>query len=496
MTAVPKDAAAVILLDRQDDPVVYWVRRSPKMAFQGNFQAFPGGQRERSDGDVPVRSVNDAVPDDIRVTAVRELFEETGVLLARGAERLDAQRLRDLRRELGTGASFADLLEHHDLALDASDLTPAGRWVTPPFSPRRFDTWFFTAWLPHGQSVDLGEGELDHGEWLRPAEAISQWETGTLLVAPPILHAMSTLAGGLTNLEERFASIPEARGGPVRRIEFRPGVILFPVRTPTQPPATHTNCYIVGGREVVVIDPASPYEDEQRALDDLVDTLTRGEGRRVREIVVSHLHPDHIGGVEHLRRRLGVPVAAHRTTAEALEGTIHVDRYIEDGDTFRLEGPPDAEWRAVFTPGHARGHLCFFEERTRSLITGDLIVGIGTVVIDPPEGNMVDYLASLARVRALEPTAIFGAHGPAVGSPIAKIDEYIAHRLAREAEILAAVSGGAGTPKAVVAAVYKDVPEKLHRLAERSVLAHLEKLESEGRVALGTATGTWIATTT
>jgi glyoxylase-like metal-dependent hydrolase (beta-lactamase superfamily II) len=396
------------------------------------------------------------------------------------------------RRLVDDAAAFGELLAEHALEVDAALLEPAGRWVTPPFSPRRFDTWFFTARLPEGQDVELWEGELDHGEWLRPAEAIAKWESGTLLVAPPILHAMRVLAGGTADLEARFASIPEARGGHIRRIEFRPGILLFPVRTPTKPPATHTNCYVVGGRELVVIDPASPYEEEQAALDELLDTLA-GEGRRVREIIATHLHPDHVGGIEHLRTRLGVPVAAHPITARALEGRVRVDRFIEDGERIALEGPPDITLRAVHTPGHARGHLCFFEERNRALVTGDLIVGLGTVLIDPPEGNMVDYLASLAKVRALEPTVIFGAHGPAVGAPIAKIDEYVAHRLEREAEVAAAVAAGASTPEEIVAAVYTDLADALRPLAERSVVAHLEKLEADGRVTVNDG-GRWSAT--
>lgn len=486
--ATPKDAAAVILLDRPDDPLVYWVRRHARMAFQGNFQAFPGGQRDAADADVRIRDGAGDASDAMRVTAARELFEETGVLVARGAERLDAETRRRMRRQLVDGErGFGELLDEHGIELDATLLRPAGRWVTPPFSPRRFDTWFFTAWRPEGEhEADLWEGELDEGEWLRPAEAIAKWESGTILVAPPILHAMRTLAVGVgddpVDLSARFESIPEARGGHVRRIEFRPGILLFPVRTPTQPPATHTNCYIVGGRELVVVDPASPYDDERAALDELLDTLA-GEGRRVRELIVTHLHPDHVGGVEHLSERLGVPVAAHRITAEALEGTVRVDRFVEDGERITLEGPPEISLRALHTPGHARGHLCLFEERNRALLTGDLVVGLGTVVIDPPEGNMVDYLRSLTRVRDLDPTVIFGAHGPAVGNPIAKIDEYVAHRLDREAKILAAVQAGASTPEEIVAAVYTDVPEKLHRLAARSVLAHLEKLEADGRVS-------------
>jgi ribonuclease/clavin/mitogillin len=480
--AIPKDAATVILLDRSDDPLVYWVRRHERMAFQGGFQAFPGGQRDAADAEIPIAAGVDAEADVMRVTAVRELFEETGVLLARGLEGVDGATLAAMRRKLLDGAPFGDLLDEHGLRLDAELLAPAGRWVTPAFSPRRFDTWFFTAWLPAGQSVTLGEEELDAGAWIRPADAVAAWRTGRLLVAPPVLHAMRTLAGGLDDLSSRFVAIPEARGGDVRRIEFRPGIFLFPLRTPTLPPATHTNCYVVGERDFVVIDPASPYEDEQESLAAFVEELVRREGRRFREIIVTHRHPDHIGGVNDLRERFGVPVAAHRVTAEGIAATVRVDRFVEDGERFDLGGDPPLVFVALHTPGHARGHLCFFEERTGSLLTGDLVVGVGTVVIDPPEGNLVDYLRSLERVRALAPTAIFGAHGPVVGAPMRTLDQYVQHRLQREAEILAAVGAGAATAAEIVEVVYAAVAPKLHKFAARSVLAHLEKLEAEGRV--------------
>ncbi len=487
---VPKDAAVVILLrDDRDprDPQVFWARRGAGMAFMPCFYAFPGGQREEADSEVEVGNADDRETATMIACAARELFEELGVLVARGADALTKGQLTSLLDDLTSGRmTFAVLLKHYGLQLDARDFTFVGRWVTPPFSPRRFDTLFFIVRCPRKQEPRVLTGEFDTGGWTSARAAYESWRRAELIAAPPVVHAVRTLAGGLTDdLVERFLSVPQAHREPVRRIEFLPGFVCFPLRTPTKPPATTTNCYVVGTDEFVVVDPGSPYEDEQAALAAFVKELL-AEGRALREIILTHDHPDHVGGVEALRDALGasVTVAAHRLTAEALGASVRVDRFIEDGDLIELEGESRVVLRAMHTPGHTRGHLSFYHERMGALLTGDNIVGIGSVLIDPEEGSVRDYLASLERYRALPRlVALFGGHGPAVGTPVAKIDEYIAHRRKRERDILAAVRDGASSPAEIVERAYSDVHTKMRPLAERAVLAHLLKLEEDGFVA-------------
>jgi len=424
--ASPRSAAAVILVRETPELEVFWVRRAPQMVFQGGFHAFPGGQLDPNE--------------DAKVCAARELFEEVGV------------------------------------RVDPDTLVDVGRWVTPAFAPRRFDTCFFLARCPETETAQLMTAEHDIGEWIRPADALAKWMEGDILMATPVSHALRCLSAGLENIEARMKMPPSARGEAIPEIEMRPGIVLVPLRTPTLPPATHTNCYVVGGGKVVVIDPASPYEEEQNLLDRVL------EKRNIKEIWLTHLHPDHVGGANHLKQKLGVNIVAHPITARDLRGFIAVDRTFIENEVLELPGKPGWRLRVIHTPGHARGHVCIFEENSGSLITGDLMAGFGTIVIDPPEGHMATYLDSLQRIHDLPVTALFPAHGPVMANAKDKIREYIDHRLAREKKILSAWEQGHHDSSAIVREVYTDVAPAMHGLAERSVIAHLEKLREEKRI--------------
>jgi endoribonuclease LACTB2 len=258
--------------------------------------------------------------------------------------------------------------------------------------------------------------------------------------------------------------------------QVAPGIRVLALRTPTLPPAAHTNVYLVGpgSGPVAVVDPGSPYGDQQAALDSVIETLG------IELVLLTHHHADHTGGANALAKRWGVPIAAHAATQRRLAGRVDVTQTIEDGEVV-------CGATAVFTPGHAEGHLCF--EVGSSTIAGDMVAGLGTILIDPSEGDMTLYLESLERLRARPQMTILPAHGPAIPDGHAKLTEYLAHRRMREDRVLDALAVTPRGSAALVALAYSDTPRVLWPLAERSLLAHLAKLVREGRAR--EADGAW-----
>jgi glyoxylase-like metal-dependent hydrolase (beta-lactamase superfamily II) len=290
-----------------------------------------------------------------------------------------------------------------------------------------------------------------------------------------------------TLYEQVRAAMPAASGEVPDTLQpVAPEIRVLALRTPTLPPAAHTNTYVVGPQRggQAVIDPGTPYPDQQSVLNDAIAAETDA-GRPLSLILLTHHHGDHVGGATALAQRWGVPIAAHAKTAARLAGRVEITRLLADGEVL-----DEFAITCVHTPGHADGHLCF--EHGAASIVGDMVAGLGWILIDPVEGNMADYLRSLEQLLARPPVTLLPAHGPMIADGPSKLREYIRHRTLREDRVLAALAGKQADVAALLPEVYADTPKLLWPLAERSLRAHIDKLVREHRVR-ESAPGRWTA---
>ena len=203
-------------------------------------------------------------------------------------------------------------------------------------------------------------------------------------------------------------------------------------------------------------------------------------------ILLTHHHPDHVGAVNRCRQQFGVPVWAHAETARLLAASISVDRELGDGERLPLGIAPDGqgEWELEchFTPGHAAGHLCFFERRYGSLLCGDMMSTLSSILVDPADGDMAQYMDSLQRLAELPARMVFPAHGPATAAGSAALRQQWEHRHTRETQVVEAIAGGAKRVEEVVRSVYPQLDPSMQAFAALSVRSILVKLRHEGRV--------------
>jgi glyoxylase-like metal-dependent hydrolase (beta-lactamase superfamily II)/8-oxo-dGTP pyrophosphatase MutT (NUDIX family) len=534
---VARPAATVLLLrDGSLGPEAFLLQRTKSAAFLAGAHVFPGGALDKADHDTRVlRRVHglDDAEASARlgldsgglaywVAALRECFEEAGILLAQGEDgrALEAGRAAQLAQYRGMlhagKLAFAEFLERERLLLRAHELAYFGHWITAPGRARRFDTRFFLALAPAGQHGSHDGSELIGSLWLRPQEALEREANGAM----DLVFATKNTLADLTRFARAKDALEHAREAEVetnlacwalgpdgaqalfrRRdpqyfeihwsdpeesgqssIALTPGVpkrldayvtrLIAP--NPGMMTGPGTNTYLVGDRDYAVIDPGPAIDTHIAAL------LALGAGR-IRSVICTHTHLDHSPAAAAIKAATGAVLIGRPAPGHPGQDPGFVpDRVLGHGDRVIFGG---VSLRALHTPGHASNHLCFLLENTRMLFTGDHVMQGSTVVINPPDGDMRAYLASLELLLGEDILILAPGHGYLIGEPHREARRLIRHRLARETKVVGAIARlRAPTLEELVAEVYDDVQPRLHAVAMRSLAAHLGKLAAEGRV--------------
>lgn len=255
--------------------------------------------------------------------------------------------------------------------------------------------------------------------------------------------------------------------------ELAAGIRRLVAPNPSMMTGPGTNTYLFGTNEVAVLDPGP-------IIDSHIDAIQKAAGGNIKWILVTHTHPDHSPAAVELARLTGASLLG-RPAGEGAhqDATFIPDRVLNDGDSLRVDG---VEIETIHTPGHASNHVCFRQAAQNWVFTGDHVIDGSTVVIDPPDGSMSDYIDSLERLKAFAPVALAPGHGELINDPARIIDWIIEHRLERERKVAIALYANPGlTAMELVPHVYVDVDKNLYAWAERSLLAHLIKLQEDSR---------------
>ncbi|MGH8846392.1 MAG: MBL fold metallo-hydrolase [Polaromonas sp.] len=526
-----RPAATVLLLrDTAQGIEVLMTRRAMTASFAPGAYVFPGGGIDAADAEAHAQSTRRATQTDLHLTqaiaAIRESFEELGVLLARHADGSYASTA-DIAA-LDRKAPFAAQCRERGLTLAGDQVFVLAHWVTDRDLPRRFDVPFLVARMPEGQSPVADETEQFEPVWVRPAEALARHQAGGFFIIFPTIRTLERLQGFSTVEavlqacaceQPLWTSCPRAgllAGKEARYMEHeapygelalvcpdgqiahhldwqneQPVALLKNLMRLTAPnpgvmTGPGTNSYLVG-------DPHSGYIAIDPGPDDPahLERLWRAAGDNIRMIVCTHSHPDHSPGARPLQALcagrppiLGLPSAP---TARAAS-QFTPDRSLQNQEHLTLKGQgPEGEithtLKVIFTPGHAANHLCLVLLEDGLLFSGDHILNGSTTVVDPPDGDMTAYLESLDVLRAAcdghDIEFILPAHGYVLGQAPQAIARLKAHRLQREAKIIAVMQAHPeGTLEDWVQSAYDDVPPRMWPIAQRSLLAHVQRIQA------------------
>ncbi|RQP22977.1 MBL fold metallo-hydrolase [Piscinibacter terrae] len=526
----PRPAATLVLLrDGADGVQVLLLQRAERGDHNSGAWVFPGGLVDKADallhglvdGLTPAQAADQLKLAegalDYAIAAMRECFEECGLLFGVDAE--TAASLEPWRGPIHRGEkTLLDLHRETGVRLDLREVAYLSHWLTPLGRAKRFDTRFFIAAAPHGQVARHDGTEMTAHRWMRIPDALAEGDA--LKLMGPTRATLMSLAHFKTVAEVMawarsprevpriFPRIGEGAQGqrPVmpdehawaelgrldpqglgtawydivadRAVRLSPRIIRVTAGNASVMTGPGTNSYLVGGgprNEWSVIDPG-PVDEAH------VQALVAAAPGPITRILVTHTHSDHSPACVALKAATGaITLGRIADFADRQDKTFVPDQPLQGDERIVIDD--GTTLRVIHTPGHASNHLCYLLEEENTLFTGDHVMQSSTVVINPPDGDMAAYVASLRSLAQMDGIDwLAPGHGFLMEQPRRAFEWIVRHRLQREAKVLEALqAGGPADADQLLAQVYDDVTPRLHAIAMRSLLAHLYKLRGEGR---------------
>ena len=472
---IGRTAASLIITN--DQKQVLWCKRGEQAPFLGSYWAFVGGMVNETD----MQSSDDPTII-LKVTALREAIEELDL----------------------------------NLSVDDVDLDQVewlGSWQTHPYLPKEIECVFFKIHACHlnldrGLAITLQkDGELEDVCWKCAELFYEQWCKGEVTLAPPTLAFCKALASNKP-LSQASSLYPELH----TINQVIPSIQLLPLRSATLPPATHTNTYFIGEKTFYIVDPGTTKASELDKLYASVDTRL-AQGDHFSGIILTHHHQDHCSGLLELSSKYPKPVFMHPLTAQLLKMSDF--NPLLEGNTLTWQSYNNQKdyveiWH---TPGHAPGHICLIHHASESAVVGDMVAGVGSIIIEPDDGDMAVYIQNLERLKRRGFNRLLPSHGPPIANTKHLLRTYIEHRLNREKKVYQALpkslpitqKGGEIkwiTLADIVDSAYDDAPDMVKKgpyggLAGQAALSHLISLEKQGEAicsdTIPSSKSRWIA---
>ena len=472
----PRPSASVML--RRGDEILVCHRVSSLPAFP-DYWAFPGGGVSRVDQAAldshpewfPHRDASERAA---LVALLREMIEEVGI--APGENRLEIVDAALRTRILGDKAAWAIAVDAGEIPLNDDGFTVISERTTPPLAPLRFRNHFFTMKCDVDPILIEGDKvEFDSFRWATPKQLLSEWHAHKIRLPPPLIMILRELSGN--PLDDSIAKMAASPPKENVRIEFAPGVECLPLPTATLPPATHTNCYILGlpGGERVIIDPAARDVEALTQLREKVERML-ADGSNIKATIFTHRHVDHIGDIDAISQIYDAPIWGSEQTLAAISSPSE-SRVLNEGDSVCVD---EITWSVIETPGHCPGQICLVSEA--GIVSADNVVQVGTILVPSGEGDMTAYIGGLHRLRDLDANLLFPGHGPVVTNPTKLLTHYIEHREKRHEAVFTAWQNGLREIEELSHAAYADTPDAHPLLKIDQTMSHLDALRNEGRI--------------